>query len=34
MPVADATALMAEERGRHFDPEVLDTFMFAVPVPA
>jgi putative two-component system response regulator len=34
MPVADAAALMAEERGRHFDPEVLDTFMLAVPVPA
>jgi putative two-component system response regulator len=34
MPVAEATALMAEGRGTHFDPEVLETFMLAVPVPA
>jgi putative two-component system response regulator len=34
MPAAEATALMAEGRGEHFDPEVLDTFMAAVPVPA
>jgi putative two-component system response regulator len=34
LPVAEATALMAEGRGTHFDPEVLDTFMLAVPVPA
>jgi cyclic di-GMP phosphodiesterase len=34
MPVADATRLMAEGRGEHFDPDVLDTFMAAVPVPA
>jgi putative two-component system response regulator len=34
MPVADATALMAEGRGTHFDEEVLDVFMNAVPVPA
>jgi putative two-component system response regulator len=34
MPVADATALMAEGRGVHFDDEVLDVFMNAVPVPA
>lgn len=34
MPVADATALMAEGRGTHFDDEVLDVFMNAVPVPA
>jgi putative two-component system response regulator len=34
MPVAEATALMAEGRESHFDPDVLDTFMLAVPVPA
>jgi putative two-component system response regulator len=34
MLVADATALMAEGRGTHFDEEVLDVFMNAVPVPA
>jgi putative two-component system response regulator len=34
MPVAEATALMADGRGTHFDPEVLDVFMGAVPVPA
>jgi putative two-component system response regulator len=34
MPVAEATALMAELRGAHFDDEVLDVFMNAVPVPA
>jgi HD-GYP domain-containing protein (c-di-GMP phosphodiesterase class II) len=32
--VAEAAAMMAEGRGTHFDPEVLDTFMLAVPVPA
>jgi putative two-component system response regulator len=34
MPVAEATALMAENRGSHFDENVLDVFMSAVPVPA
>jgi putative two-component system response regulator len=34
MPVAEATALMGDGRGRHFDPEVLDVFMNSVPVPA
>jgi putative two-component system response regulator len=34
MPVAEATALMAENRGSHFDEDVLDVFMSAVPVPA
>jgi putative two-component system response regulator len=34
MPVAEATALMADGRGTHFDPDVLDVFMSAVPVPA
>jgi putative two-component system response regulator len=34
MPVSEATALMADGRGAHFDPEVLDVFMHAVPVPA
>jgi putative two-component system response regulator len=34
MPAAEATALMAAARGTHFDPDVLDTFMLAVPVPA
>lgn len=34
MAVPRATALMAENRGSHFDPDVLDTFMHAVPVPA
>jgi putative two-component system response regulator len=34
MPEAEATALMAEWRGAHFDPQVLDAFMGAVPVPA
>jgi putative two-component system response regulator len=34
MPVAQATTLMSEERGKHFDPEVLDVFMQAVAVPA
>jgi putative two-component system response regulator len=34
MPLAEATALMADGRGSHFDPEVLDVFMHAVPVPA
>jgi cyclic di-GMP phosphodiesterase len=32
MPVAEATGLMADGRGSHFDPDVLDTFMAAVPV--
>jgi putative two-component system response regulator len=31
---AEATALIADGRGTHFDPEVLDAFMLAVPVPA
>jgi putative two-component system response regulator len=34
MPVSEATALMADGQGSHFDPEVLDVFMNAVPVPA
>jgi putative two-component system response regulator len=34
MPAAEATGLMAEEWGAHFDPDVLDTFMASVPVPA
>jgi putative two-component system response regulator len=34
MPLSEATALMADGRGSHFDPEVLDVFMHAVPVPA
>jgi putative two-component system response regulator len=34
MPLAEATALMADGRGTHFDPDVLDVFMGAVPVPA
>ncbi len=34
MPASQATTLMAENRGAHFDPDVLDTFMHAVPVPA
>jgi putative two-component system response regulator len=34
MPVPDATALMAEGRGSHFDSDVLDVFMSSVPVPA
>jgi putative two-component system response regulator len=34
MSAAEASALMAEARGTHFDPEVLDAFMLAVPVPA
>jgi putative two-component system response regulator len=34
MPVAQATTLMSEGRGTHFDPDALDTFMLAVPVPA
>jgi putative two-component system response regulator len=32
MPVPEAAALMAEGRGSHFDPDVLDTFMSAIPV--
>jgi putative two-component system response regulator len=34
MPAAEATAMMAEGRAKHFDAEVLDVFMLAVPVPA
>jgi putative two-component system response regulator len=34
MPVAEATSLMADGRESHFDPDVLDVFMNAVPVPA
>jgi putative two-component system response regulator len=34
MPVAEATALMADARGSHFDPDVIDIFMSSVPVPA
>jgi putative two-component system response regulator len=34
LPEAEATALMAAGRGTQFDPEVLDVFMHAVPVPA
>lgn len=31
---AQASSLMANGRGTHFDPDVLDTFMLAVPLPA
>jgi putative two-component system response regulator len=34
LPAADATALMAEGHGTQFDPEALEVFMLAVPVPA
>jgi putative two-component system response regulator len=34
MSAAEASALMAEACGTHFDPDVLDAFMLAVPVPA
>jgi hypothetical protein len=34
MPLDEATALMAQGRGAHFDADVLDTFMAAVPVQA
>jgi putative two-component system response regulator len=34
MPAGEATGLMADGRGVHFDPDVLDTFMASVPVPA
>jgi response regulator RpfG family c-di-GMP phosphodiesterase len=34
MSEAQASSLMADGRGAHFDPDVLDTFMLAVPVPA
>ncbi len=34
MPVAAASAVMREGRGRHFDPAVLDAFMHEVPVVA
>jgi putative two-component system response regulator len=34
MHAAEASALMAEAGGTHFDLDVLDTFMLAVPVPA
>jgi putative two-component system response regulator len=32
MPMADAAAIMAEGRGSHFDPQVLDSFMSEIPV--
>ncbi len=32
MPEAEALALLTEERGRHFDPEVLDAFMDLLPL--
>jgi cyclic di-GMP phosphodiesterase len=31
MPLDEATAVMAEGRGSHFDPEILDTFMRELP---
>jgi putative two-component system response regulator len=34
MPMAAAAAVMAEGRGSHFDPGVLDTFMSEVPAAA
>jgi putative two-component system response regulator len=34
MSVAEAAVVMAEGRGTHFDPEVLDTFMAELPVAA
>jgi response regulator RpfG family c-di-GMP phosphodiesterase len=34
MSSAEASALMAQGSGSHFDPEVLEVFMLAVPVPA
>jgi putative two-component system response regulator len=34
MSAAEASSLMAEDRGKHFDSDVLDVFMHAVPVPA
>jgi len=34
MPLAEATALMGEGRGAHFDPYVLDTFTAAMPLQA
>jgi cyclic di-GMP phosphodiesterase len=34
MSVDEATALMADGRGSHFDPDVLDTFLGTVPVHA
>jgi len=34
MPMADATAVMAEGRGSHFDPRVLDSFMSEKPAAA
>ncbi|HEY7267182.1 MAG TPA: HD domain-containing phosphohydrolase [Solirubrobacterales bacterium] len=34
MSSAEASALMAQGSGSHFDPEVLEVFMLALPVPA
>lgn len=34
MPMAEATAVMAEGRGSHFDPRVLDAFMSEMPAVA
>jgi putative two-component system response regulator len=34
MPLADATAVMAEGRGMHFDPVVLDAFLARLPAEA
>jgi putative two-component system response regulator len=31
MTISDATQIMADGRGKHFDPEVLDSFMSEVP---
>jgi putative two-component system response regulator len=31
LPVKSAVEMMREERGRHFDPELLDAFMLALP---
>ena len=34
MSAAEATSMMVEDRGTHFDTDVLDVFMQTVPVPA
>jgi putative two-component system response regulator len=34
MPMAEAAAIMAEGRGSHFDPQVLDAFMSEIPAAA
>jgi putative two-component system response regulator len=31
LPVKSAIKMMQDERGRHFDPDLLDTFFFALP---